>query len=62
VAVADEDLDRREITANQSAMESESRAPATFSAGSLRARRIIQADMPATAKAVVRKQPRTMWA
>src|SRR5918998_5205784 len=44
------------------AIDSERWAPATFSGGSSRARRIIQADMPATAKAVVKYAAMTMWA
>jgi hypothetical protein len=42
------------MVANHSAMESERRAPSTLAGGSWRLRRIIQADIPATAKAVVR--------
>ena len=42
------------IVANHSAIDIERCAPATFSAGSSRWWMIIQADMPATAKAVVR--------
>ena len=50
-------------TANHIAMDSERRAPASFASGaSWGWRSSIQADMPPTAKAVVRKQPSTMWA
>jgi hypothetical protein len=50
-------------TANHIAIDSERRAPASLASGaSCGWRRSIQADMPPTANAVVRKQPMTMWA
>ena len=51
------------IAANHSAIERERRAPASLASGaSCGCRSSIQADMPATANAVVRKQPSTMCA